>query len=403
LKGLVSPLLANIYLHELDDKMADIRVREERGSAKATNPQYKRLTDRIYRLRKKGATDTPELRALIQQRRALPSVVVDDPNFIRIKYQRYADDWLVGICGPRSLAEHIKEELTTFLSERLHLTLSEEKTRITHARTEEAHFLGTLISVRSLKGGAKIALTRNGSGHLIKRRSTGHELLLRVPITQLLEKLHQRGFCTALGKPTAKGGWTALDADQIVRLYNGINRGIQNYYRFADNFSRLNQLQYILYISLVKTLAMKYRCTARNIYRKFGKELTIRLPGRKDGKEYHLSFFLNHDWKKQRDGFQIGSTSIDLVQWTRRLYTRSKLGHACCVCNATTHVEMHHVRHIRKVGGKKPTGFNVILQALNRKQIPVCQSCHKKIHRGEYDQMRLSDLAYNPYASEKRK
>lgn len=401
--GLVSPLLANVYLHELDDKIADIRAREERGSTKATNREYKRLTDRIYRLRKKGATNTPELRALIQQRRSLPSVVVNDPNFVRIKYQRYADDWIVGICGPRSLAERIKEELTTFLSERLRLTLSKEKTHITHARTEEAHFLGTLISVRSTKAEAKVALTRNGSGHLIKRRSTGSELLLKAPIKQLVERLHQRGLCTSLGKPTAKGGWTALDADQIVSLYNGINRGIQNYYRFADNFSRLNQLQYILYISLVKTLAMKYRCTAKRIYQRFGKEITIHLPRKKEGKDYHISFFLNHEWKKQRDGFQLDSMQIDQVQWTRRLYTRSKLGQACCVCNATIQVEMHHIRHIRKVGGKKPTGFNVILQALNRKQIPVCRSCHQRIHRGEYDQMRLSDLAYNPYASEKRK
>src|SRR5258708_13862434 len=54
-------------------------------------------------------------------------------------------------------------------------------------------------------------------------------------------------------------------------------------------------------------------------------------------------------------------------------------------------------------GGKKPVGFNAILQALNRKQIPVCTTCHQKIHRGDYDGMNLSDLAYNPYGSEKRR
>ena len=64
---------------------------------------------------------------------------------------------------------------------------------------------------------------------------------------------------------------------------------------------------------------------------------------------------------------------------------------------------MHHVRHIRKTGAKKPVGVNAILQALNRKQIPVCTTCHQKIHRGEYDGMRLSDLAYNPYESAKRR
>ncbi len=62
--------------------------------------------------------------------------MVDDPAFIRIKYVRYADDWLVGISGPRSLAEQVKEELSIFLSQRLKLTLSTEKTKITHARKE---------------------------------------------------------------------------------------------------------------------------------------------------------------------------------------------------------------------------------------------------------------------------
>src|SRR6266699_7132027 len=104
-----------------------------------------------------------------------------------------------------------------------------------------------------------------------------------------------------------------------------------------------------------------------------------------------------------RKGFQIGNMKIDLLQWSLRMRTRSKLGKACCVCNDPLHREMHHVRHIRKTGKRKPTGFNAILQALNRKQLPVCTSCHKKIHRGEYDGLRLADLAYNPYAAEKHR
>jgi predicted HNH restriction endonuclease len=75
----------------------------------------------------------------------------------------------------------------------------------------------------------------------------------------------------------------------------------------------------------------------------------------------------------------------------------------CCICSSSEHVEMHHVRHIRKIGAKKPTGVHAILRTLNRKQLPVCVECHEKIHRGEYDGLRLSDLAYNPYASKRRR
>lgn len=61
------------------------------------------------------------------------------------------------------------------------------------------------------------------------------------------------------------------------------------------------------------------------------------------------------------------------------------------------YIEMHHIRHIRKLSNKRvATGFNRLLRAMNRKQVPVCSDCHRKIHRGEYDGLKLSDLAYLP-------
>lgn len=398
--GIVSPILSNVYLHELDEKVEEICKRESKGKKKQENPDYKKLKDRIYYLRKKGATHTYKFRELIKRQRNTPSVVVNDPNFIRIKYQRYADDWIIGICGPRTVAERVKEELKDFLKESLKLTLSEEKTCITQARKEEAQFLGTLISVG---GPGKIALTKNGSGHLVKRRSTGKEILLRIPMKKVMQKLCAKGFSSAEGYPLEKKAWTILDTDQIVLLYSSINRGLQNYYRFADNFQQLSRIQYILQFSLAKTLAKKYKVSMKQIFRKFGKTVTITVKGQNGKQDRPVSFYLNHDWTKQREGFRTNETRIDLIQWERRMRTRSKLGKACCVCNATTDVEMHHLRHIRKTGGRKPTGFNKILQALNRKQVPVCKECHRKIHRGDYDNMRLKDLAYNPYALDEQK
>jgi hypothetical protein len=55
---------------------------------------------------------------------------------------------------------------------------------------------------------------------------------------------------------------------------------------------------------------------------------------------------------------------------------------------------MHHVPLIRKVGGKPVGGFASLMRLQNRKQVPVCRECHRKIHRGEYDGLRLADLAY---------
>lgn len=142
---------------------------------------------------------------------------------------------------------------------------------------------------------------------------------------------------------------------------------------------------------------------SRQIFKRFGKIPTVIIKAKDGKRDRQIAFYNNSDWKKQRNGFQIGPASVDLLRWSIKLRSRSKLGMPCCICKTSEQVEMHHVRHIRKTGGKKPAGINAILQMMNRKQIPVCTECHQKIHRGDYDGMRLSDLAYNPYESEKRR
>src|SRR2546430_17656513 len=77
----------------------------------------------------------------------LPSLDPTDPGYRRLRYLRYADDWIIGFSGPRSEAEEIKQRVGVFLKETLKLTLSEEKTLITHARTEAATFLGYEVTV----------------------------------------------------------------------------------------------------------------------------------------------------------------------------------------------------------------------------------------------------------------
>src|SRR5437763_760569 len=147
--GILSPILANAYLHELDEFVEGLQAQHEQGKRKLRNPTYQRLSHEKSRMVKRGETKTKAFQRISQQMRTLPTLLVDDPGFIRIKYQRYADDWIVGIWGSHALAEHIKQEIKTFLNDHLRLTLSEEKTHITHARTEEALFLGTRLKLGS--------------------------------------------------------------------------------------------------------------------------------------------------------------------------------------------------------------------------------------------------------------
>src|SRR5262249_54332618 len=90
--------------------------------------------------RQKGQTEG--VKELIKQRRKLPSQDPNDAGYRKLRYTRYADDFLLGYTGTKSEAEDIKRKIKEWLRGNLKLDLSDEKTLITHARTQAARFLG---------------------------------------------------------------------------------------------------------------------------------------------------------------------------------------------------------------------------------------------------------------------
>jgi group II intron reverse transcriptase/maturase len=390
--GIVSPILANIYLHELDEYIEQLQKELEKGEMKRPNPEYRSLQKRRQYLAKIGKINTREYKELGVQMRKFPSMDPKDPNFVRVRYVRYADDWIIGIIGPKYLAKEIKEKVRQFLKAKLDLTLSEEKTVITNARTSDAKFLGYRIRLgRSKQAEQKQTLSTNASGKTFKRRSTGMQIVLKAPMDELIKKLNQKGFCDANGRPLHKKAWILLDEDQIISLYSSINRGIQNYYRPVDNWAKLSRIQYILKFSLAKTLAAKRQMSITRII----KDKNIKVTVTRKKQQRTITFYQNTDWTIDRKAF-TNSPTVDLVRMHERMRTRSKLGMPCCICLNSVGVAMHHVRHIRKMTEKQAKGFTGLLAKLNRKQVPVCQECHKKIHKGEYDGISLRDLAYDP-------
>lgn len=143
--GIVSPILSNIYLTKLDKYVEETLLPAyTKGDHRRSNPPYQALRKEIARLKKKGQHQkVKEVRKRLFQ---LPSVDPNDPKYRRLKYVRYADDWLIGFIGPRAEIEDVKRQIGTFLHNELKLELSEEKTLVTHARTEAARFLGYHIS-----------------------------------------------------------------------------------------------------------------------------------------------------------------------------------------------------------------------------------------------------------------
>ncbi|UGQ12035.1 reverse transcriptase/maturase family protein [Yinghuangia sp. ASG 101] len=135
--GVASPILSNIYLDRLDRFVEQVLLPEyNRGKLRRHNPEYHRLDGRMYWAKRRG--DRAAVRALRLRKRNLPSADPYDPDYRRLRYVRYADDWLLGFAGPKSEAEEIKARIRQFLSRQLKLELSEPKTLITHATSQAA-------------------------------------------------------------------------------------------------------------------------------------------------------------------------------------------------------------------------------------------------------------------------
>ncbi len=145
--GVASPILSNIYLDRLDQFVEQVLLPEHNhGTRRRPNPAYQAVEYAIARARRHG--DREAMRELRRQRRSLPSQDPNDPDYRRLRYVRYADDWLLGFAGPRHEAEQITSRVAAFLRAELKLELSPSKTLITHAASQPARFLGYEIKVQ---------------------------------------------------------------------------------------------------------------------------------------------------------------------------------------------------------------------------------------------------------------
>jgi retron-type reverse transcriptase len=106
--GNLSPLLYNIYMHEFDEWVINTLTPEfEVGKRKKANPEYTKLV-------RKGKNS-------IKGRLIMPTL---DEGFKRLKYIRYADDFLIGVIGSKMDCIELINKIKIFLKERLGLTLN---------------------------------------------------------------------------------------------------------------------------------------------------------------------------------------------------------------------------------------------------------------------------------------
>lgn len=395
--SIISPILANIFLHEFDLKVEEWQKELFSGSKRRANLEWRSLNGKAKRrIEKLGFVDETA-KELLKTARTMPTVDVNDPNYIRVKYVRYADDWILGIIGPKFIAEELKAKATVFLREELKLTLSQEKTKVTNLNSDSAKFLGTVLRLRT---SADFVHKIEHSGKSIKRRAVARRMTLECPVREVVQSLMEKGFCKPNGNsgvmPISKGAWINLDPEQIIEAYNSIKRGIFNYYSFVYNRSALQYVDYILRYSLGKTLAGKYRTSLRYQFKTRGYQLKVVREVNGETKTYR--FWSPENQFKRTYAFS-GGKPLELEALMARYTkarTRTKLGFSCCICKSPEQVEMHHVKHVRKGTAEIKSMLTRAMSSINRKQIPVCAKCHDEIHAGKYDGPALVSFAYNP-------
>ena len=393
--GIISPVLANIYLDKLDKYMKEYACQFDRGDRRAMNLEYKRYSRKIWwlgtKLKQTKDKDTrKELIDAIKQhqknRMHLPSVDEMDEGYRRIKYVRYADDFIIGVIGSKADCVAIKEDIKNFLGEKLKLTLSEEKTLITHGN-QKAKFLGYEIYVRPF---TDKTLRSEKSGVLIK--AYGKKVVLEVPMSTMRDKLLYYEAMKiyqfegkAKWKPTSRTKMLHLDDLEILDAYNREIRGFANYFSIANNSSHLNSFKYIMQYSMYKTFARKYSTTVRKIIAKyrFNKDFAVFYEDKKGRKKMRL--FFNGSFKRKTTAMEASCDNVANTIFNTTvssLMQRLQAG-KCELCGAEGNIEVHHVKRLKDLQGKKPWEIQMI--GRQRKTMAVCIPCHNKIHDGKID------------------
>ena len=388
--GIVSPILANIYLDKLDKYVKEYIRHFDMGTKRRPGKESNDLANerkRTVRKLKKVKDGTEKaalvarLKAIEQERAAFPSGDEMDGSYRRLKYIRYADDFILGVIGSKEDALRIKEDIKSFLSESLALELSEEKTLITHT-SKSAKFLGYEITVTRDNH-----QRRDVQGRL--RRTYGKRVRLNVSMATLRDKLLEYGAMEIklrngkeIWKPKCRSGLIFNDDLEILDRYNRETVGFCNYYLIANNCVVLHNFRYIMEYSMYKTFAGKYRSTVRKINKKYRLNKLFTVKYEQKGVIKSRTFYKT-SFKRRTTAFN-GSCDIEpysIADVSRTNLTDRLKAEKCELCGATGKLIMHHVRNLKDLKGKE--SWKRLMSARKRKTIALCPSCHRLRHLGK--------------------
>lgn len=381
--GIISPLLANIYLHELDKFVMKLKSEFDTPGVGQITPEYRELHNEIKRLSHRLTKVTGEEREMVlaeykPKRQKLMTIPCTAQTDKKLKYVRYADDFLIAVKGNREDCQWIKSKLAEFIGDTLKMELSEDKTLITHS-SKCARFLGYDVRVR--RSGK---IKRGGPGH-VKMRTLNGGVELLVPLN---DKIRQFVFTKGVAIQKKDGSMfpvhrkylVGLTDLEIVSVYNAELRGICNYYGMASNFCKLHYLAYLMEYSCLKTLASKHKTSLSKTIDKFNDgtgKWGIPYEAKQGNKRRYFANYADCKGKGPATDY-ISNAAVVYGYAVNTLENRLK-AKVCELCGTTEsdHYEVHHINKLKNLKGKER--WEIAMIAKHRKTLVVCRDCHRSI------------------------
>jgi hypothetical protein len=374
--GVISPILSNIYLDRLDKYVMNTLIPEtSRGEERADNGRYRAISRQIYKAKKNGNREL--YWQLVQQRRTMPSLDPNDPDFRRLRYVRYADDFLLSFIGPKVEAERIKQQLQRFLYDELNLELSSDKTLITHAKEEAARFLSYEIRAEHVND----KLTNN-------RRSINGVITLIVPRDIIAEK---RMRYMRNGEPIHRAEMLNDSDYDIINKYQLEYRGIVQYYILARNVAHLSYLRITMQTSLIKTLAAKHKMSAKTVYAQYsathmtpyGTHGCLKTEVTRKDKPPLVAIFDGIPLRRRKISLLVDLLPKTFYSWRQTDAVKRMLADTCELCGVHGDCQVHHIHRmndLHKKGQREKPEWMKQMIAKRRKTLVVCRRCHHDIH-----------------------
>jgi len=234
-RNIMSPILSNIVLHEFDVFCNKLKLNFDKGSSRKVNPKYHSLGSVRYKT-KNAILKAENLKKMMN----MPAKDTQDPNFRRLIFVRYADDFIVLLISSLTEVYTIRRKIRDFLKNNLGLDV--EKTTINNIK-DGCHFLGAYIKQR---GSVISKVVRKTENTKIIRKRHIRRLSILAPLDKIILKLIKLGFARKnhLGQliPKSRRELVNLSHREILSFYNSRIRGLFNFYSFAGNYDYLKKI-----------------------------------------------------------------------------------------------------------------------------------------------------------------